>query len=458
MKRLGILHTAPFLVGVFKQRLSARYPELDSFHVVDEGLIQTTQRAGRLTTDIVRRIATHVGMIQETGAEAILFTCATTSPAVDLVRPLANVPIMKIDDPMMAQAVRSASTIGLLCTSQTAMPCSKGLLKAHAAEQGKDIAIVEALASEAYGAAGGRGTRKTHDRLVRESAVALAAKCELVILGQASMAHLAAPLREDDRQARAGLPRSMRRGPGGLFVGGRPMSAARYRADDLNAFTAAVFRAAGLPDADAALIADGLIEADLRGLHSHGVARIPIYLKRLSEGIVNPTPAIDIREVTPVAALVDGDDGMGFVVGDRAMKKALAMAETLRSRPRRRTPQHPFRHGGDLCPPSHRSRVRLAGVHQFLSGAARVGRAANVPRRRAVRGRRARGVDRRLSARHGDDRHRAGQDPSRRAARPTRSPRASRSTPRAARRPTRPRRSKGCACPSAAPRAPRCRC
>ena len=195
MKRLGILHTAPFLVGVFKQRLSARYPEIDSFHVVDEGLIQTAQRAGRLTTDIVRRIATHVGMIQETGAEAILFTCATTSPAVDLVRPLANVPIMKIDDPMMAQAVRSASTIGLLCTSQTAMPCSKGLLKAHAAEQGKDIAIVEALASEAYGA-GRAGDAQTHDRLVRESAVALAAKCELVILGQASMAHLAAPLRE----------------------------------------------------------------------------------------------------------------------------------------------------------------------------------------------------------------------------------------------------------------------
>ena len=107
------------------------------------------------------------------------------------------------------------------------------------------------------------------------------------------------------------------------------MSAARFRADDLNAFTAAVFRAAGLPDADAALVADGLIEADLRGLHSHGVARIPIYLKRLSKGIVNPTPDIDIHEVTPVAALVDGNDGMGFIVGDRAMKKALAMAQAF---------------------------------------------------------------------------------------------------------------------------------
>lgn len=104
------------------------------------------------------------------------------------------------------------------------------------------------------------------------------------------------------------------------------MATSRFAADDLRAFAARVFLGLGLPDADAALVADGLVEADLRGLHSHGVARIPIYAKRLRAGIVNPSPAIRVDEATPVVAAVDGDDGMGFVVGDRAMRKAIEIA------------------------------------------------------------------------------------------------------------------------------------
>lgn len=195
MKRLGILHTAPFLVDAFKKRLAARYPGLDSFHVVDEGIIQSAQRSGGLTPDIVRRIGTQVGLIQETGAEVVLFTCSSTSPAVDRVRPLVNVPILKIDDPMMARAVESAATIGVLCTSRTAMPCSVGLLRAHAEAQGKAITVVERLEAEAYGAMRG-GDAATHDRLVRAAALDLSAKCDLIVLGQASMAHLVDDLRE----------------------------------------------------------------------------------------------------------------------------------------------------------------------------------------------------------------------------------------------------------------------
>lgn len=96
----------------------------------------------------------------------------------------------------------------------------------------------------------------------------------------------------------------------------------------LRAFTHETFVALGLPDADAGLVADGLIEADLRGLASHGVARIPIYAKRLKCGIVNPRPTIVISQPAAAVALVDGDDGMGFVVGDRAMARAIDMART----------------------------------------------------------------------------------------------------------------------------------
>lgn len=100
-----------------------------------------------------------------------------------------------------------------------------------------------------------------------------------------------------------------------------------FSADSLYGFTKAVLLTGGLPDADAALVADGLVRANLRGIDSHGVARVPIYCERLRRHCINPRPQIKVDSVTPVAARVDGDDGIGFVVGDRAMEQAISMAK-----------------------------------------------------------------------------------------------------------------------------------
>ncbi len=95
----------------------------------------------------------------------------------------------------------------------------------------------------------------------------------------------------------------------------------------LGAFGRALFEREGLRPADAAIVMDGLIEANLRGIDSHGVSRIPMYLTRLRRGVVKPKPEITVRNVATSVALVDGDDGMGFVVGRRAMAEAMALAE-----------------------------------------------------------------------------------------------------------------------------------
>ena len=81
-----------------------------------------------------------------------------------------------------------------------------------------------------------------------------------------------------------------------------------------------------VPPDDAAIIARCLVEADLRGVETHGVVRLPHYLNRVRLGLINPRPAIKIERTTPVAAAVDGDNGFGFVVATRAMDDALAMA------------------------------------------------------------------------------------------------------------------------------------
>jgi LDH2 family malate/lactate/ureidoglycolate dehydrogenase len=91
-------------------------------------------------------------------------------------------------------------------------------------------------------------------------------------------------------------------------------------------FVAALMQARGLPQADAQVVAECLVRADLRGVETHGIMRLPIYLERLERGLVNPRPKLEPRRVTPVAAHLDGEDGLGFVVASRAMAESIAMA------------------------------------------------------------------------------------------------------------------------------------
>src|SRR5262249_56194048 len=76
----------------------------------------------------------------------------------------------------------------------------------------------------------------------------------------------------------------------------------------------------------AATVAACLVSADLRGVDTHGLARLPGYLDRVRRGLINARPALAPKRVTPVAATLDGQNGFGFVVGTRAMQEAIAMA------------------------------------------------------------------------------------------------------------------------------------
>lgn len=92
------------------------------------------------------------------------------------------------------------------------------------------------------------------------------------------------------------------------------------------ATVSAIFAGHGLSAQDAARVAECLLEADLRGLGSHGVSRIPIYTKRLRLKLVNPKPDLKLTPLAPAAAHLDGDNGMGFVVASRAMAEAVERA------------------------------------------------------------------------------------------------------------------------------------
>jgi LDH2 family malate/lactate/ureidoglycolate dehydrogenase len=100
-----------------------------------------------------------------------------------------------------------------------------------------------------------------------------------------------------------------------------------FSIETLRKFCIRVFLHFGVPNNDAQQAAEVLACADLRGIDSHGVARLHSYFDILSEGRINPKPQIKVVHSTMSTATVDGDNGLGLVVGPEANRMAMDMAE-----------------------------------------------------------------------------------------------------------------------------------
>ncbi len=102
----------------------------------------------------------------------------------------------------------------------------------------------------------------------------------------------------------------------------------RVQVSALHEFTRRLFEALGLPAADAEIVADVLVRAEARGITSHGVMRIPIYVERLRLGLVNPRPRLTVVHTSGPIAVADGDNGPGPVLALRGMEEAIRRAQT----------------------------------------------------------------------------------------------------------------------------------
>lgn len=98
--------------------------------------------------------------------------------------------------------------------------------------------------------------------------------------------------------------------------------------ETLEKFMLHVLVKAGIPEADARIVGDVLIQADKFGFDSHGVNRLkPIYLDRIRDGVLNPVTKFEVVREGPATAVVDGHNGMGHVVSYRAMTLAIDKAK-----------------------------------------------------------------------------------------------------------------------------------
>ncbi len=197
---LALHHTAPFLVDVFKVLVAERLPAIESFHMVDESLVKEAQRQGGLTPEVLRRTRIETELARDAGADLVLYTCATISPAADTLRKDFSIPLLKIDEPAAVRAVELGERILVICTSKTAIDGVSAVIEDKAATVGRRVAVAAHVEHEAY-ALRRNGDKAGHDRRVIEGAIALPRDYDVLVLGQASMAHLAPEL-----EAALGVP------------------------------------------------------------------------------------------------------------------------------------------------------------------------------------------------------------------------------------------------------------
>ena len=106
-----------------------------------------------------------------------------------------------------------------------------------------------------------------------------------------------------------------------------PEDTVRLPAERIHEFIYRVFAAAGFLPTHARRCADVLTSADLRGIRSHGVARLPKFLNLIRQGQINLAPKMSFRAGSPTTGIYDADNGSGIVASTLAMEKAMVLAE-----------------------------------------------------------------------------------------------------------------------------------
>jgi Asp/Glu/hydantoin racemase len=193
---LVLVHTMPGLVASFTAWCREALPGCRVLHVLDEPMLERIRQRGHGDPEDDDRLEEHVRLAEAVGAAAVLVTCSTVSRSVGRVRDRVAIPLLAIDEALHERAVREGRRILLVATAASTLEPSQTLLAAAAARAGREVVVVPLLVDGAL-AALRDGDAGTHDRLVLDAVRSAAPDADVVVLAQATMAHLLVVLADD---------------------------------------------------------------------------------------------------------------------------------------------------------------------------------------------------------------------------------------------------------------------
>lgn len=195
MTRVALFHTVAALSSQFEELADEYLDDAEWYHAVDESVLDDMLAAGELTPSVTERICTQLSLAQRGGADVILDTCSSTSPAVDVARHLVDIPVVKIDDPMTERAIELGDRIAVVATATSTLGPSQELVERKGEEAGRNVMVETVVVDDAFEARR-TGDVETHDELVFKAVEGLIDDFDVVMLAQASMGHLESSLSE----------------------------------------------------------------------------------------------------------------------------------------------------------------------------------------------------------------------------------------------------------------------
>jgi len=176
------------LKAIFKKKLGNQ--PVTIYNIVDDSILPRILNNGSISPEIASTVYQHISNAEKIGSAIILVTCSSISEVVDMVSPLVSVPVIKIDDVMTDEAVKIATSLGVVATIETTLNPTMNQLKKKMVKAGKDINIVTLLCSDAYKALIDEGNSKKHDLLLYKAIEEIIEDVDAIVLAQASMARL----------------------------------------------------------------------------------------------------------------------------------------------------------------------------------------------------------------------------------------------------------------------------
>jgi Asp/Glu/hydantoin racemase len=190
MTRIALVHATPAAVDPIKAAFAESWPEPDLVNLLDDSLSRDRALTPALTDSLFRRFDALGRYAISFGADAILFTCSAFGPAIERVARSVEIPVLKPNEAMFAEAMAIGGTVGMLATFEPSIASMTEEFEEEAGAAAKLKSVLVPAAMAALQA----GRREEHDSLVGKAAAELAG-CDAIMLAQFSMAPAAARLR-----------------------------------------------------------------------------------------------------------------------------------------------------------------------------------------------------------------------------------------------------------------------
>jgi Asp/Glu/hydantoin racemase len=144
-------------------------------------------------------VASYLESAELAGADYIMVTCSSIGPAVEAAAKFISVPVLRVDQPMADQAVRTGKRIGVIATLATTLEPTADLISRRASAAGKPIELASRLCDGAFDALMS-GDAARHDAIVTAALKELAKEVDVIVLAQASMARVVEGLAGTDKR------------------------------------------------------------------------------------------------------------------------------------------------------------------------------------------------------------------------------------------------------------------